>query len=289
VITQQGDFEIYYHIQDGLSKDGTVEALKKWKARFELDAKFENCAPVHFSFSSEKDVTMYDAIQKGMNYLQKQVAGNEGKILMTWINSDDLLLPGSVQTAFRMIYETGVAEVMTGYPCCIAEDGTYVMTQAVAAVSREHLRKGYYDGRLMPFIMQEGTFWTKKIWDEVGGVRTDLKLCGDWDLWRRFAEVSEILVFRGALACHRRHEKQLSADCREYWKEIDTLLEPVKKKKLKGAWGYSAWFSLDENRCKLEKCRVVNMKSKPLKVGGLRKLERAIRGYRKRIWNKSGD
>jgi glycosyltransferase involved in cell wall biosynthesis len=39
VLLQSGDFEIYYHVQDGGSTDGTIELLKAWDIRVKQKVK----------------------------------------------------------------------------------------------------------------------------------------------------------------------------------------------------------------------------------------------------------
>ncbi|WP_137143672.1 hypothetical protein [Azospirillum brasilense] len=43
VLSQSGDFEIVYHVQDGGSRDGTLERLEHWQACLE-NGNFRSCA-----------------------------------------------------------------------------------------------------------------------------------------------------------------------------------------------------------------------------------------------------
>src|SRR6516165_1477242 len=75
VVSQQGDFRIRYHVQDGGSSDGTLAALERWAATLESGAFPLLCAGVTFSFCSEPDGGMYDAINRGFAHLNSN--GNE--------------------------------------------------------------------------------------------------------------------------------------------------------------------------------------------------------------------
>jgi hypothetical protein len=74
--------------------------------------------------------------------------------------------------------------------------------------------------------MQEGTIWRSELWSKVGGVRRDLRLAGDFDLWRRFGAEAAYASVDTVLAAHRRREGQLSENPIAYFAELDALMEP---------------------------------------------------------------
>lgn len=222
IATQRGDFVIHYHVQDGVSTDGTLEILRKWEGFFAESRSYLGGAQVCFSWSSEKDISMYDSLNKGFSHLLSKVPAPE-VVLMTWINSDDKLASGSVQTALSAHLETGY-EIITGLASHITESGAKACTMPPNPLARENVRKGLHDGRTLRFVMQEGTYWTPAIWQKSGGLDASLRLAGDWDLWRRFAEHAEWLGVMTALAYHRRHAQQLSHDHDKYWAEVDRVM-----------------------------------------------------------------
>jgi hypothetical protein len=81
-----------------------------------------------------------------------------------------------------------------------------------------------HDGRHLSFVMQEGTFWKNELWLKTGGVRTDFRLAGDFDLWRRFAVETAYASVDTILATHRRRPGQLSANLADYYSEVDASL-----------------------------------------------------------------
>jgi len=91
VISQAGDVKIRYHVQDGGSTDGTVERLEEWKQRLRSGSVPRQCHSIRFSYTSEPDTGMYDALLKGFTAVDAHADS-----FMTWINADDILMPGAV-------------------------------------------------------------------------------------------------------------------------------------------------------------------------------------------------
>lgn len=90
VVTQAGDFFIRYHVQDGGSTDGTVDRLLWWQRRLASRGFPIQCLGVEFTFTSEQDKGMYDALCAGFDTLR--IPANS---FMTWINADDILMQGA--------------------------------------------------------------------------------------------------------------------------------------------------------------------------------------------------
>ena len=67
VLAQQG-VEIDYHVVDGGSSDGTVELLKAWESKFRERA-------IAFTWTSERDGGIYDAMNKGLFRATGDVVG----------------------------------------------------------------------------------------------------------------------------------------------------------------------------------------------------------------------
>ena len=173
---------------------------------------------------------MYDGINKGFEKLFEKVQGVAPEnILMTWINSDDKFATGAIQTVSSFLNDSEKSEWVTGLPCLILSDGTIVdVRDSPCAFARIYLRQGRYDGRTLPFLQQEGTFWRASLWQKTGGLNAQLRLAGDWDLWRRFAEYNELITMRAVLGFHRRLQGQLSEDRDGYYREIDQIIDEQK-------------------------------------------------------------
>ncbi|VFU08051.1 glycosyltransferase [Methylocella tundrae] len=222
VVTQAGPFSVRYHLQDGGSTDSTIKLLAAWQARLANDFPI-NCKGIEFSFVSEGDRGLYDAVNRGF-----AACGNADA--MSWINADDRLEPGALATVARVFETNPDVDWVTGRPTVIAEGGEVLHMSPIIAFPRKAVAAGIFDGRFArPFIQQEGTFWRPKLWDEVGGLNAKFRLAGDFDLWRRFAKRADLVIIDAILGCFRMRSGQLSENRVSYHAEIDASMQPAEK------------------------------------------------------------
>jgi glycosyltransferase involved in cell wall biosynthesis len=220
VVSQAGPFTIRYHIQDGGSKDTTLKLLAAWKSRLARDFPVF-CEGIEFSFASEPDRGLYDAVNRGF-------AACGDSDAMAWINADDRFEPGAFATAVEMFRGFPDIEWLTGRPTTIAESGTLLNISPIIAFPRKAIAAGIFDGRFArPFIEQEATFWRSRLWQKTGGADPNFKLAGDFDLWRRFARHTDLVIVNTILGCFRMRSGQLSTDMARYHAEIDASLLPA--------------------------------------------------------------
>jgi hypothetical protein len=219
VVSQHGPFLIRFHVQDGGSTDSTIQKLESWKSLLDAGSFPIQCSSVEFTFHSAADRGMYDAINRGF-----QTLGVRASDYLTYINSDDRLMPGALQYASGRFGESDALAWLGGRPCEINEAGEMMRIHQEQVYPTASLRAGLHDGRHMRFVMQEGTFWRGRLWQAAGEFRTDLRQAGDWDLWRRFANHAPYVTTDMTLACHRRSAKQLTADMGAYHREVDTII-----------------------------------------------------------------
>ena len=93
VISQAGDFDIYYHIQDAGSTSNTLSIIKEWDKLLKSGTYPILCNMVKLTYDSSPDNGMYDATVKGFdNTLPK----SEG--WLSWINADDFYIQGAFAT-----------------------------------------------------------------------------------------------------------------------------------------------------------------------------------------------
>lgn len=127
---------IHHHIQDACSTDGTVEFLKEYAAQV-ADAmspsrdqpatkeKGSN-APIppstaySFSFASEADNGMYDAINRGW-----KLAMNDADVI-AHLNCDEQYLPGALQTIADFFRCHQEADVVLADMIVVDNDGAYI-------------------------------------------------------------------------------------------------------------------------------------------------------------------
>jgi len=215
VVTQSGAFVIHYHIQDGGSTDGTVNRLKYWETELSHNNSFVRCHGVRFTWSSEPDQGMYDALLRGF---ESSLIGPDD--FMTWINGDDILMPNALSTV-RKISETCPHIRWIGGPTYVIDDNGPIL-QRDNVTATEIIREGLCDGHHWPHLQQEGIFFKKSLWFAGKHALRGFKLAGDWNLWRIFAQHAEYFQFVDPLGAFRRRKGQLSIKrIADYQMEID--------------------------------------------------------------------
>jgi glycosyltransferase involved in cell wall biosynthesis len=226
IISQEGNFSIRYHVQDGESTDGTVDILKEWEQRLnELNSPFVYCNGVTFTYRSEPDKGMYDAIDKGFSFLDIPDSS-----FMTWLNADDKLLPQSL-LLINSLYQMADVNWITGNLFNFQQDNGLIFNWFVPFPPSKFIAQGVCDLIHWSCLEQEGTFWRKWLWDKAGGIDTTFQFAGDWDLWRRFAQHSELIQVAYPLGAFRKQNSQLSAQDGGslYREEIDASV-PLSKR-----------------------------------------------------------
>lgn len=185
VIDQQGvDVELI--VMDPGSTDGSRELL------LALSEEYGERLVLCF----EPDRGQSDAVNKGMARAKGRVLG--------WLNSDDRLRPGTLAAVApilasddpRWLY--GRAGMIDGTGRSISSLITRYKNLRSAQFSRLKLLTEN-------FIPQMAVFWNRAMWNRAGGLRTEKHLDMDYDLWLRFAAVTEPKVLTDELADFRVH------------------------------------------------------------------------------------
>lgn len=224
VVSQKGDFAIRYHVQDGGSTDGTVEKLAQWQKRLngETSEEFPNIEVV-FSYSVEPDNGTYDGVSKGFSNSKCHF-----EHIMGWINADDILLPNALADVAGTMDALPNAHWVCGALCVADESGRTLLNQSMT-FPREFVREGLCDGKYWQMLQQEGSFWRNWLWDEVGGLNENLRYCGDWDLWRRFAHITSPYMVPWALGRFTLRKGQLSTQGDKYQIELNQVVNEVRR------------------------------------------------------------
>jgi len=217
VLSQSGDFYLFYHVQDAMSDDGTIEVLRKWEALVNSGLFPVFCKGIKFSFSSEKDSGMYDAINKAFSRFE--IGYNS---IMSWINADDIYLPCSLQTVFSTMRQHRAVRWITG-KLTVMQETVVLGADIIICHPKDIISSGLCDGEHWDFIQQEGTFWKKSLWDEVAGLDSSFRLAGDYDLWIRFAQKEDLWNYEGSLGVFRYTSGRLSESLIEYIAEMNRV------------------------------------------------------------------
>jgi hypothetical protein len=218
VISQAGDLDIHYHVQDGASTDGTFEKIHAWAAKIEQSSVVLP-SRVYFSFSSEPDLGMYDAINKG--FANMAIPPDS---FMSWCNADDALWPGALDAVTRLGRDLPDVDWLMGWSAWFDDLNRFTAIEQSPRYPQAVLIAGMADGIHWPFVQQESTFWRKRLWDKAGGLDATLRLAGDWDLWVRFARLTPLTHIHRQLGAFYVRPGQQSSDMTTYRSEMDRIV-----------------------------------------------------------------
>ena len=216
IMAQQG-VVLRYHVQDAASTDGSQDVLASFAARIAADPV--RYGHIEFTWSSERDAGLYDGISRAFGCLNIPPDA-----LMGWLNADDTLCDGALALVGAAAADLPQCDWFGGVPRVIGEAGE-VLAQGRAdfVYPQQLIAAGACDGLHWRNLQQEGTFWRKRLWDKAGGIDTNFRLAGDWDLWRRMAQHSAYLQLPCTLAAFHKREGQLSAG-NAYLDELNSFL-----------------------------------------------------------------
>lgn len=178
-VVDQGYPNLEYIIQDGGSGDGSVEIIKKYEDKLH-------------HWDSAKDNGQSHALNLGFTHATGAV--------MAYLNSDDLLLPGSLHYINEFFINNPDVDVVYGHRILIDKNsdeiGRWVMPQHC------HHTITWHD-----FIPQETLFWRRSIWEKTNAHIDETKqFAMDWELIMRFREAGAKFVrlprFLGAFRVH---------------------------------------------------------------------------------------
>lgn len=158
-VVDQNYPRLEYFVQDGASKDGSVDVLQRF-------------APRLTDWESAPDDGQANAINRGF-------ARTSGSI-MGWLNSDDLLLPGALAYVANYFEQHPEVDVVYG--------SRYIVDAKGREIGRWLLPP--HDDTLLrwvDYVPQETLFWRRDLWERTGGtIDESFDFALDWDLLLRF-------------------------------------------------------------------------------------------------------
>ena len=193
-----------YIIQDGGSRDNTLQIVEKYRSQFKHVA-------------SKKDQGQAQAINLGFRHASGDI--------MAWLNSDDLFLPGTIAYVVNYFSHHPEVDVVYGHRVNIDEQDNEVGCRVMPPHNEEILK-------WVDYIPQETLFWRKSIWEKVGGqLDESFRFALDWDLLLRFQKAGANIVrlprFLGAFRVH-------AAQKTSSWHEIGRQEVNSLRKKIHG-------------------------------------------------------
>lgn len=177
-VLAQGYPALDYVIQDGGSIDSTAEALAPFVRRLTV--------------ISEADAGQADAINRGFARSDAPIMG--------WVNSDDLLLPGTLARVAAIFTAHPEIDAVYGNRLIVDERDQVIGAWVLPRHDADVLRR-------VDYVPQETLFWRRSIWEAAGGsINTALDFAIDWDLLLRFLAVGcrfrHVAAFLGAFRIH---------------------------------------------------------------------------------------
>ncbi len=210
----------YIVIDDG-STDSSVDIIRRYEDRLAY-------------WQTGPNQGQYRAITSGF-------ARSTGEV-MAWINSDDMYMPWTFK-AVGDIFATfpEVEWITTLQPAFWDYYGLCILIVQHPGFSREAFLDGLYlqapgmPPRWAPplsvrmVVQQESTFWRRSLWEKVGGyVSSEYGSAGDFDLWARFYEHSELVAVDIPLSGFRVQYRQQTSNLARYSENCIRSLEAAR-------------------------------------------------------------
>lgn len=190
-----------YIVKDGGSTDNTSEILKRYE-------------PKLAHWESTKDFGQSQAINIGFSHAHGEI--------MAYLNSDDLLLPGTLHYVADYFNKHPEVDVVYGHRILIDKNDDEIGRWVLPPHQDKILTWADY-------IPQETLFWRRSLWNKVDArIDESFQFAMDWDLILRFISVGAHFVrlprFLGAFRVHP-HQKSSANISNMGKKDMKRLLE----------------------------------------------------------------
>jgi glycosyltransferase involved in cell wall biosynthesis len=183
-VLNQGYPNLEYIVMDGGSTDGTVEVIKRYSNQLAY-------------WVSAPDDGQADAIRRGFEMSEGEILG--------YVNSDDLLLSGSLEHVAMQFQQHPEANFLAGGFSDIDEHGHVTWCHwPVTPTFERLLLAGFYIG-------QPACYWTRQAYKRAGGIDTSFQFTMDYDLFLRILQKDRAIATNRLLACFRSHPESKSA------------------------------------------------------------------------------
>lgn len=185
VLAQNMGGKVELIICDAASTDNSVEIIKKYANGLPPNAT--SATKRHASTSAitwwctEKDGGQSEAFNKGFSHAN-------GKFL-TWLNADDVILPGTLLNLEKAIDRHPNCEWFVGGCLWLDPEMRILKCGRARHMSKWRARHGIVN------VCGPSSFFAKDLFQRVGGVDCRFKYSMDTDLWLRFALVANV-IFR---------------------------------------------------------------------------------------------
>ncbi len=186
-LEEQKDADLEVIIVDGGSTDGSVEIAREWLAAYG-----------HGQLVSEPDTGQANAINKGFRRAAGEVVG--------WLNSDDVLTPGSLRRATRAFAADPALDFVWGFCLCIDPSGS------ARFVINPFVRGDFSALRSrMNFVPQPGTWMRRRVLERFGYLDESYHCSFDYEYFLRICAHVRAEFIPEVMAGFRLHEGSKTA------------------------------------------------------------------------------
>ena len=229
LLSQQLQSSLELIIVDGQSSDETLQICQRFKEEAAITSCMKPQQSVSITIYSEPDSGMYDALAKGLGWVQGDIVG--------YLNASDILLPGALCALERAFSGHPHVRWVTGWNSFMNGDGIITSSRLPIGYPRQ-LVQSYFYGRYNNHIQQESTFWSRELLADIDLARLkSFKYAGDFYLWHSFAEHNTLWTLNALIGCFRKHPGQLSSALESYHAEALHITEGKRFSVLQ-AWRY---------------------------------------------------
>ena len=191
---------IQYIVIDGQSSDNTVKIINKFLNKIDY-------------FVSEKDKGMYEALDKGFKL-------GKGKYF-AWINADDFYFTDAIKKSVDYM-EKNMLDWIVGNPSTL-NNKNKLITRTPYYYPNFIIKNGLAVPCFWGYIPQESSIFSKKLYLKSGGINKKYKYAGDFDLWKKFSNHSDLQTVPIKIGVFRKRVGQLSGDQKSYLNEINQI------------------------------------------------------------------
>ena len=171
IINQTSD-DYEFILVDGKSTDNSLNIIKKYIKKINI-------------LISEKDKSMYHAIDKGISKAKGEV--------IIWINSDDLLHKKAVQNVSTIFKKNPGIDWISGINGYIKKN---IQFSSIPYIYPKFiLSKGYANHAHWGFVQQESISFRKKLYKKSGGFDYKYNNSCDFGLWKQFSNMTKLHSF----------------------------------------------------------------------------------------------
>lgn len=176
-VLNQDYARIEYIIADGGSTDSTLEIIDRYRGQLRL--------------VSREDTGQANAVNQAF----RDTTGD----IFTFLNADDVLLPGAVSAVVNAFTANPEVGVVYGNADWIDESGQNIAPYPVEDYSFERFQHTC-------FICQPAAFIRRDVFRKTGGLDESLDFALDYDLWIRIGRRNTFERIPQKIACSRMHK-----------------------------------------------------------------------------------